>query len=69
MSPTPPAAAWKSTFSPGFTAWMRRSSIHAVIPFSMAAAATSSETPSGMRTRRSAGTAAASAYAPGGRAT
>ena len=61
MSPTPPAAAWKSTVSPGCTRWVRRTRYCTVSPFSIIAAARRSSIPSGSRTSRSAGTTRASA--------
>jgi hypothetical protein len=58
--PTPPAAAWTRTTSPGFTWKHRRTRNSAVMPLSRTAAAVSRLTPSGTFTARSAGTTAAS---------
>ena len=55
--PTPPAAACTTTVSPRATRCVRRSRNHAVRPFSIAAAASRSLTPSGIFTTRSAGIA------------
>ncbi len=64
IRPTPPAAACRSTASPGCTANVRRTRYSTVHPFTMIAAAVSGSIPSGSRTRRARGRTRASRYEP-----